>query len=228
MARLAFLFLEPSTRTYASYWMAARKLGIEIMDVRESSMVKGESLEDTVYTLELLGFDGIVLRTPWDDGLARAEAAVSIDIVDAGQGTKSHPSQAVGDLRTMAELGLYPVTTPVAFLGDVANSRVFSSLAPNLGNWNAFNDADEAYNWGAAVYYCLRPQRERGFEGDNHSSMVLPRHMQDGQFIFCAGPYTGEEFDRTLLKHPHNKMASQVKNGFEIRKLILSRWGHLV
>jgi aspartate carbamoyltransferase catalytic subunit len=222
---IAFLFLEPSTRTKASFWLAAKELDIDVFDVASSAMEKGESIEDTLRTLETLGFDAVVMRVPWNDTIwAARRVGVEIPIIDAGSGVNSHPTQALADIRVMERFKL--VGKPVAFLGDAENSRVYHSLKKHLDIHRVFDDVDEALEWGAKVLYCLRPQKERGYKTQGkHYPYVERKHViGTGVYIMHAGPYTGVEFDPQLRTHLRVLMDQQVRAGVEVRKEILSPW----
>lgn len=142
---VALAFFEPSTRTRLSFEQAARRLGADVLtfDPATSSMSKGESLRDTVETLALLGADLLVLRHPtagaagdaarWLDALTGGR----VPVVNAGDGAREHPTQALGDVHTFtshrAEQGSgggdwFDLTgVHVGVVGDVAHSRVARS-----------------------------------------------------------------------------------------------------
>ena len=127
---LANLFYEPSTRTSSSFMAAMQRLGgsvIPINEVRYSSVTKGESLPDTVRTLECYA-DIIVLRHPEVGSAQIAADAASKPIINAGDGTGEHPTQALLDLFTIQEElgrieGLH-----VAMVGDLKYGRTVHSL----------------------------------------------------------------------------------------------------
>jgi aspartate carbamoyltransferase len=128
---LANLFYEPSTRTSSSFYAAMERLGgsvIPINEVRYSSVAKGESLPDTVRTLEAY-CDVIVLRHP-DVGSAELAARHSRKpVINAGDGVGEHPTQALLDLFTIgSELGRVDGLT-VTLLGDLKYGRTVHSLA---------------------------------------------------------------------------------------------------
>jgi aspartate carbamoyltransferase catalytic subunit len=136
---LANLFYEPSTRTSASFTAAMERLGgsvIPINEVRYSSVAKGESLPDTVRTLNAYS-DVIVLRHP-ETGSAALAARYSRDpIINAGDGTGEHPTQALLDLFTIREeLGRLEGLT-VTMLGDLKYGRTVHSLARLLALYGA-------------------------------------------------------------------------------------------
>jgi aspartate carbamoyltransferase catalytic subunit len=136
---LANLFYEPSTRTSSSFTSAMERLGgsvIPINEVRYSSVSKGESLPDTVRTLEAYA-DVIVLRHPEIGSAALAARYARKPIINAGDGTGEHPTQALLDLFTIKEeLGNVDGLT-VTMLGDLKYGRTVHSLARLLTLYNA-------------------------------------------------------------------------------------------
>jgi aspartate carbamoyltransferase len=128
---LANLFYEPSTRTSSSFTSAMERLGgsvIPINEVRYSSVSKGESLPDTVRTLECYA-DVIVLRHPEVGASALAAQYARKPIINAGDGIGEHPTQALLDLFTVQEeLGRVDGLT-VTMLGDLKYGRTVHSLA---------------------------------------------------------------------------------------------------
>ncbi|MDQ5885903.1 MAG: aspartate carbamoyltransferase catalytic subunit [Patescibacteria group bacterium] len=136
---MANLFYEPSTRTSSSFVAAMQRLGggfIQINDVHYSSVSKGENLSDTVRTLENYA-DVIVLRHH-DKGHAKIAAdASSKPVINAGDGTGEHPTQALLDLYTIAhELG-HLDNVEVSMIGDLKNGRTVHSLAHLLAMYGA-------------------------------------------------------------------------------------------
>lgn len=128
---LANLFYEPSTRTSSSFTAAMERLGgsvIPINEVRYSSVSKGESLPDTVRTLEAYS-DVIVLRHPETGAAATAAKYCRQPIINAGDGIGEHPTQALLDLFTIREeLGRVDGLT-VTMLGDLKYGRTVHSLS---------------------------------------------------------------------------------------------------
>jgi aspartate carbamoyltransferase len=128
---LANLFYEPSTRTMASFTSAMERLGgsvIPINEVRYSSVSKGESLPDTIRTLECYA-DVIVLRHPEVGASALAAKYARKPIINAGDGVGEHPTQALLDLYTIVEeLGSAENLT-VTMLGDLKYGRTVHSLS---------------------------------------------------------------------------------------------------
>jgi len=136
---LANLFYEPSTRTQSSFMAAMQRLGgsvIPISEVRYSSVSKGESLPDTVRTLECYA-DVIVLRHHEQGAAAVAAAAARKPIINAGDGIGEHPTQALLDLFTIREeLGRLDGLT-VTMLGDLKFGRTVHSLSRLLAHFGA-------------------------------------------------------------------------------------------
>ncbi|VFQ89971.1 unnamed protein product [Cuscuta campestris] len=129
---MATLFYEPSTRTRLSFESAMKRLGGEVLtteNAREfSSAAKGETLEDTIRTVE--GYSDIIVMRHFESGAAkRAAATASIPIINAGDGPGQHPTQALLDVYTIErEIGKLD-GIKVALIGDLANGRTVRSLA---------------------------------------------------------------------------------------------------
>ncbi len=135
---LANLFYEPSTRTSSSFTAAMERLGgsvIPINEVTYSSVSKGESLPDTVRSLEAYA-DVIVLRHPEEGATALAAQYTRKPIINAGDGVGEHPTQALLDLFTIIEeLGEVNGLT-VTLVGDLKNGRTVHSLARLLARYD--------------------------------------------------------------------------------------------
>jgi aspartate carbamoyltransferase len=131
---LANLFYEPSTRTSSSFYAAMTKQGgsvIPINDVNYSSVVKGETLEDTIRTLACYA-DVIALRHHEDDATERAAKVCPVALINAGNGRGEHPTQALLDLYTIRrEQGRLDNLT-VTLMGDLKHGRTVHSLAQLL------------------------------------------------------------------------------------------------
>ncbi|PWT90305.1 MAG: aspartate carbamoyltransferase [Acidobacteria bacterium] len=136
---LANLFYEPSTRTSSSFTAAMERLGgsvIPINEVRYSSVSKGETLVDTVRTLECYS-DVIVLRHPETGAAATAARYLRKPLINAGDGTGEHPTQALLDLFTVQEeLGRLQGLT-VTMVGDLKLGRTVHSLSRLLRLYGA-------------------------------------------------------------------------------------------
>jgi aspartate carbamoyltransferase catalytic subunit len=182
-------FFEASTRTAVSFELAARQSGADVISLSErgSAIAKGESLIDTVATLDRLGADAIVLRHPSTGAATLAARHTGAAVINAGDGCGQHPTQALLDLYSLSgSLGGFDELAGrrVAIVGDILHSRVARSVAPafraagmevalvaprtllplDAGAWGhpILASVDEALDsWGAGVLYMLRLQRER-------------------------------------------------------------------
>jgi len=187
------MFFEDSTRTRLSFEAAATRLSADVMmfGAKGSSVSKGESLQDTAQTLEAMGADIIVIRHP-EAGAAEQLAYsgwVESSIINAGDGSNEHPTQALLDAATLrqrfseAPLGRNLEGLSVAIVGAIAHSRVARSnvyllntlgarvtvVAPpalmpdDVAEWEArvVNDFDQAVEEKPDAVMMLRMQRER-------------------------------------------------------------------
>ena len=123
------LFFEPSTRTQASFELAAKRLGADVlnMNVSTSSMSKGETLIDTAQTLNAMQPDIIVVRHHAAGAVELLSQKVSCSVVNAGDGAHQHPTQALLDALTMRRAKGRIAGLVVAICGDVVHSRVARS-----------------------------------------------------------------------------------------------------
>lgn len=123
------LFYEPSTRTRTSFELAGKYLGADVVNITAgtSSVVKGESLRDTLLTIEAMGVDAIIIRHSADGAAQYAAQVVSPVVINAGDGAHEHPTQALLDLFTMREAGKDFSRLKVAIVGDILYSRVARS-----------------------------------------------------------------------------------------------------
>lgn len=134
---LALMFYEPSTRTSCSFDAAMKRLGGQTVVVNEAhaSTKKGESVSDTIRTLDQY-VDAIVLRHPESDSVDIAAKAADGPIINAGNGSKEHPTQALLDLFTIREeLGTVNGLT-ITFTGDLRYGRTVHSLCEVLRHYN--------------------------------------------------------------------------------------------
>ena len=123
------LFFEDSTRTRTSFELAAKRLSADVVNfsAKGSSVSKGESLKDTALTLEAMGSDAVVIRHPASGAPHRLAGWVRGSVLNAGDGTHEHPTQALLDAYTMRQrLGRLDGLR-VAIVGDVLHSRVARS-----------------------------------------------------------------------------------------------------
>lgn len=123
-------FYENSTRTRTSFEIAAKRLGADTINFSSSSssVTKGESLNDTMNNMAAMRTDIIVLRHPSSGAAKFAADRTEASVVNAGDGTNEHPSQALLDLFTLREHGkILDKNLNVAIIGDIARSRVARS-----------------------------------------------------------------------------------------------------
>jgi aspartate carbamoyltransferase catalytic subunit len=127
---VANLFFEPSTRTRASFELAAKRMGAHVinLDVNSSARKKGESILDTIYTLEAMDVDIFVIR---DAGVGVPELIAGHltkgAVINAGEANKSHPTQALLDLMTILQLRDNLENLKISIVGDIIHSRVAAS-----------------------------------------------------------------------------------------------------
>jgi aspartate carbamoyltransferase catalytic subunit len=128
------LFYENSTRTRISFELAAKRLSADVINftTNGSSVSKGESLKDTALTLQAMGADAIVIRHSSSGAPHRLTSWVKGSVLNAGDGTHEHPTQALLDLYTMREKLGRLEGLRVAIVGDVLHSRVARSLSFGL------------------------------------------------------------------------------------------------
>ena len=178
------LFYENSTRTRISFEIAAKRLSADVINFATagSSVAKGESLKDTALTLQAMGADAIVIRHSSSGAPLTLSRWVTASVVNAGDGTHEHPTQALLDLFTIREHFASFEGLRVAVVGDVRHSRVARSLTlgvarvggqvtlvgpptlipPEAPAWGAEVSYDlDAVLPKADVCYMLRVQRER-------------------------------------------------------------------
>jgi aspartate carbamoyltransferase catalytic subunit len=128
---VANLFTEPSTRTRVSFELAAKRLGADVvnLEVQLSSRVKGESMLDTIYTLEACHVDVFVIRDAEAGvpGLVASHVQPHASVLSAGEGSVSHPTQGLLDALTILQVKQKFDGLKVAIVGDVKHSRVARS-----------------------------------------------------------------------------------------------------
>ena len=212
--RIVFnLFYENSTRTAMSFATAAHRLGASALSlsVEHSSVKKGESLEDTAATLGAMRPDALVIRHRENGAPATVAEIVDAPVINAGDGTNEHPTQALLDAAAIVHRRGQVEGLKIAICGDIRHSRVARSnakLLPRLGAEVRLagppelmpNDVpqlsiDEAIA-GADVVMMLRVQRERLEEdfGDEPGE-YLARYGLTAQRLATAAP-------EALVMHP--------------------------
>jgi len=248
------LFFENSTRTKSSFEIAERKLGLDVIpfEVSTSSVQKGESLYDTVKTLEAIGVGAVVIRHSEDEYFNQLVGKVNIPIINGGDGCGHHPTQCLLDLLTIyQEFGSFRGIR-VAIIGDIRHSRVARSNADALTRlgahvvfsgpkeWfdedyslNVYTDIDEAIKTSDVVML-LRIQHERH---DGKMSMTKDEYLQaygltkerearmkKNSIIMHPAPINRNvEIDEDLIECERSRIFKQMENGVYVRMAVLKR-----
>jgi aspartate carbamoyltransferase catalytic subunit len=228
------VFFENSTRTLFSFEVAGKRLGATVANFHAagSSVHKGETLIDTALTLDAMQPDVMVIRHSQTGAPADVAEAVSCAVINAGDGTGEHPTQALLDALTMRRRKGRIEGLKVAICGDIRHSRVAGSnlrLLPKLGaevrvvgppsllpadtqGLAAYSDLDEGIA-GADVVMMLRIQRERMEESvagtleDFHAryglTMARLERSAPDALVMHPGPMNrGVEIDGEVADHP--------------------------
>jgi aspartate carbamoyltransferase catalytic subunit len=245
------LFYESSTRTLASFELAAKRLSADTMSIRSagSSVDKGESLKDTALTLAAYEPDVIVVRHPSIGAPQLVARLTDAHVVNAGDGKHQHPTQALLDLYTIRKALGRIEGVRVAIVGDVLHSRVARSLVQALTlvgaetvlvgpptlvprgveglgceishRISSIEDAD--------VVYVLRMQRERMGEAfvpslREYTTLygITPERLRSGQVVMHPGPMNrGIEIDPRVADSEQALVTDQVRAGLVVRMAVL-------
>ena len=246
------LFFEDSTRTKTSFDLAQRRMGLHVVpfDVTASSVNKGESLYDTVKTLESLGVNLAVIRHKQDKYYEELKG-LNISVINGGDGSGNHPSQTLLDLMTIQqEFGKFK-GLKIGIVGDVKHSRVANSNAEALRKLGAkvyFSGPEKWFDEGTIingtylsiddlvrevdVLMLLRIQHERHGEKmkisleSYHKKFGLTKErekvMKKGAIIMHPAPINrGVEIDSDLVECERSRIFKQMKNGVFARMAIL-------
>jgi aspartate carbamoyltransferase catalytic subunit len=247
------LFVEASTRTATSFELAGKRLSADVVNVKGSgsSMDKGETLKDTVITLSSYLPDVIVIRHASAGACRLAQRHSEAAIVNAGDGKGEHPTQTLLDLYTIRrEVGSLD-GLHIAFVGDVAHSRVARSGAIGFALMGAKvsfigpptlipRDAGRAFGVDvshdvrdiadADIVYVLRMQLERMGPGGFVPSLreyaatfgINHGRLREGQRVMHAGPVNrGVEISGELADDPLALIERQAANGMVVRMAVL-------
>jgi aspartate carbamoyltransferase catalytic subunit len=252
---VANLFFEPSTRTKSSFEVAERRLGLEVIpfEASTSSVTKGETLYDTVKTLESIGINAVVIRHSVDRYFDELTDNITIPIINAGDGCGNHPTQSLLDLLTIKqEFGEFH-GLKVAIIGDIRHSRVARSNADALTRLGAkvvfsgpqewfdetllengsYEDIDQAIETSDVVML-LRIQHER-HEGTEHHvadnyhqkfglTVERERSMKTNSIIMHPAPVNRNvEIADSLVECQRSRIFTQMKNGMFVRMAVLKR-----
>ncbi len=246
------LFYESSTRTSSSFELAAKRLSADVVSVKAagSSVDKGETLKDTVFTLSAYAPEAIVIRSPHAGAAQLVTRWTEAAVINAGDGKHEHPSQALLDVYTLRErLGALEGKR-IWIVGDVLHSRVARSCAlafrlmgaevtlcgpPTLIPRNAEEalGCEVAYDLDglseADVVYALRMQRERMGESFVPSLreyaaryQIDSRRLGPRQLLMHPGPVNrGVELSPEVIDGPSSLITAQVSSGLVVRMAIL-------
>jgi aspartate carbamoyltransferase catalytic subunit len=250
--RIVFnLFYESSTRTLMSFSVAAHRLGAQVvtLPVEYSSVKKGETLEDTARTLNAMRPDALIIRHPENGAPARMADIMDCPVLNAGDATNEHPTQALLDALTMRRHFGRIAGLKVAICGDIKHSRVARSnakLLPRLGAEVRFagppellpddlhggGEIESAID-GADVVMMLRVQRERLEEDLNDAPGeylarygLTPERLQraaPNAVVMHPGPMNrGVEIDSAVADDPERSLIPlQVETGVAVRMACL-------
>jgi len=246
-------FFENSTRTLLSFEIAANRLGAQVvtMQVDRSSIKKGETLEDTARTLNAMRPDALVIRHGTKGAPADVAAVMDCPVINAGDGSGEHPTQALLDAATIRQHFGRIAGLKVAICGDIRHSRVARSnarLLTRLGAQLRFAGPPSLLPDGLAgasvieeavadadVVMMLRVQRERMDEelGDAPGEYLGRYGLTKERFARAAtaavimhpGPINrGIEIDGELADHPTcSLIVRQVEMGVAVRMACLDR-----
>jgi len=249
--RIVFnVFYENSTRTAMSFATAAHRLGASAisLSVEHSSVKKGETLEDTAKTLNAMRPDALVIRHRENGAPAAVAAIMEAPVINAGDGTNEHPTQALLDAATIRHHFGRTEGLKVAICGDIRHSRVARSnakLLPRLGAEVRFAgppelvpdgvpqiSVDDAID-GSDVVMMLRVQRERLEEefGDAPGEFLqrygltserLARAAPDAVVMHPGPMNRGIEIDPLVADDPQRSLITlQVQMGVAVRMACL-------
>lgn len=246
------LFFEDSTRTKTSFDIAERKLGLQVVpfDASNSSVNKGESLYDTVKTIESLGINLVVIRDKKDRYFDELKN-INIPVINGGDGTGNHPSQCMLDLLTIyQEFGKFE-GLKIGIVGDVKHSRVANSNAEALRRLGAkvyFSGPEQWFDEGALingtylsvdemihdvdVLMLLRIQHERhdskmSFSASEYHrkyglTKAREKSMKKEAIIMHPAPINrGVEIDTDLVECERSRIFKQMQNGVFARMAII-------
>ncbi|WP_088013020.1 aspartate carbamoyltransferase catalytic subunit [Gottfriedia acidiceleris] len=250
---VANLFFENSTRTRFSFEVAQKKLGLEVINlaVESSSIQKGETLYDTVKTLQAIGVEAVVIRHTQDEYFQEIKDA-GMPILNAGDGCGNHPTQCLLDLLTIKqEFGCFK-GLKVAIVGDLRHSRVARSNAEALtrlgaevyfaspdewkddkNTYGTYKNLDELVE-EVDVMMLLRVQHERHDEETNHiMENYLQKHgltveraakMKPSSIIMHPAPFNRDvEIASELVECDRSRIFKQMENGVFVRMAVLKR-----
>lgn len=242
------LFFEPSTRTKMSFEMAEHKLGMTVLpfETAFSSILKGETLHDTLKTLEAIGVDAVVIRHE-EEAYYEQLTGCKLAIINGGDGSGQHPTQSLLDLMTIHQEFGRIKGVHVTIVGDIAHSRVAKSNASALEKlgakvsficpkeWSGDYETSEKLDDFIAhtdVVMMLRVQHERHavaalFSKEDYYekyglTLERERKMKDSAIIMHPAPINrGVEIADSLVECERSRIFKQMANGVFVRMAVL-------
>ncbi|WP_411832393.1 aspartate carbamoyltransferase catalytic subunit [Paenibacillus dokdonensis] len=251
---VANMFFENSTRTRFSFEMAEKRLGAQVLNfaAAASSVEKGESIYDTVKTLESMGIDAGVIRLKPAGVLEELAGKISVPLINAGDGNNEHPTQALLDLFTMKKRFGTLQGLSVSIIGDISHSRVARSdlwalqkfgaevkfcaprnmAAPELEPYAKYVPMEEALK--SDVVMMLRVQLERHEKGMQNSAeeyraqygLTVERASKLSKHTLIMHPAPvnrNVEIDDELVECEQSAIFKQMSNGVPVRMAVMER-----
>jgi len=245
------IFFENSTRTRSSFEIASKRLGSSVvsLDVSKSSSSKGETLFDTAANLDAMGPDAIIVRHK-NAGVPKILSNyINCPIINAGDGSHAHPTQALLDLFTIKKYIKDVKGKKIAIVGDIKNSRVANSNIELLSlfglditlvapphflpktNLKKCYDLSEGIK-GVDIIMSLRTQSERhtnqiyaSLKDYANDYCITKKILADKDVILLhPGPVNRNiDIDDEIMKDSRCKVLEQVKNGVAVRMAVLEK-----
>ncbi len=212
------LFYEASTRTRMSFEVAAKRLSADVLNfaVSTSSVAKGESLKDTVLTLQAMGVEAVVVRHPMSGAPELIDRWIDASVINAGDGMHAHPTQALLDVYSLLQHMDSLEGKRIAIVGDILHSRVAHSDIQAFGKLGAKvilvgpptlmpptlpYEVEAGYNLDEVVgecdvIYLLRLQLERQKQG------LIPSLEEYARFFQLNGERLARAEKDVIVMHP--------------------------
>lgn len=249
---VANMFFEPSTRTRMSFELAAQYLGAHVINFAQqgSSIIKGESLLDTVWNVEAMAVDCLVVRHGTSGAVKFIAENVKAAVVNGGEGKREHPTQGLLDILTIWRAKGRIEGLKVVIIGDVLHSRVARSniwglntlgaqvvicgpptMLPDASQWPVTVESDlEKALQGADCLNVLRIQKERQEQGLYPSQKeyfsfwgIDENKLNRDVLLLHPGPMNrGVEINDRAAEGMNSVILDQVTNGVAMRMAVLS------
>lgn len=248
---VANVFFEPSTRTRMSFEMAALRLGAKSILFNGkvgSSLEKEESYIDTVLNIAAMKPNMMVIRSNDELNLEDVKTQIDVPVINAGWGTKGHPTQALLDIATLRANDRPISREKILFVGDIKHSRVVSShielakilnyeiafcgpevFLPTGTSFKVFNNLKEGLSWATSAIF-LRFQKERHQPNTGVAvktsayqlNLETLKFVKNDCFIMHPGPVNwGVEMTEDVLKDSRSLILDQVNQGVYVRMALI-------